>query len=53
MSMDGLVTGTKMFPSLTDAVTEDWKHCLGPSQMFVIEGIPPVEYRRCAGRGLT
>jgi hypothetical protein len=29
--MGVLVTGTKFFPSLTDAVTDDWKHCLGPS----------------------
>jgi hypothetical protein len=31
ISMDILVTSTKFFPSLTDAKTDAWNHCLGPS----------------------
>jgi hypothetical protein len=50
------VSGTNLCQqSLANAV--NWKHCRGPSdedsQMFVLESVPPVEYRRCAGRGLT
>jgi hypothetical protein len=30
-SKDVLVTGTKLFPSLTDTVADDWKYCLGLS----------------------
>jgi hypothetical protein len=30
-STDVLETGTMLCPSLADAVTDDWKHCLGPS----------------------
>jgi hypothetical protein len=39
ISTDDLVTGTKLFPSFSDAVTDDWKHCRGPSDEVRCSGL--------------
>jgi hypothetical protein len=39
ISTDVLVAGTKLVLRLTNTVTDDWEHCLGPSdEMLMVTG---------------